>query len=398
MATPEVAEMREPPFKVGGIVELPYFVGRESELKRLTHDLRGLTQNYLILAPQRYGKSSLLHNLRLRVRDEKDLLVPYVNCREMAGYIDFYKITVAALLSEYERKRRVPGLWTKFRSVFKEGILKAARRLDEIGGSIGELGRIYLKFREQEADESELVRAAFRSFRSLSEEKNLKIVFLLDEFQEIAVFDKFIFNLLKKELDLPSNVRYFFSGSSMSMLTEIFLKAEAPLYLMVARHHMKPLELDEVIEFVRERLKIAGVSIDREAAAQIYVLTGGIPFYIQKLGLIAFQDALLEGKKEIGEEDVKRAFATMLDELDGEFEARWLFRFSPLQRQILKTLADLGEARLTDIATETDHKPSDISSSVTRLKGMMIIAKLESGSYSIVDRVFAAWLAKSRPR
>jgi hypothetical protein len=36
LAIEEVVEMREPPFKVGGIVEPPYFVGRESELKKLT--------------------------------------------------------------------------------------------------------------------------------------------------------------------------------------------------------------------------------------------------------------------------------------------------------------------------------------------------------------------------
>lgn len=388
--------VNEAPFKVGGAVEPPYFVGREDELERLSSDLRGLTQNNLILAPRRYGKSSLLHNLKLRVKAEKNLLVPYVNCREIASYSDFYRITVAALLSEYERKRKIAGLWVNFKEIFKERILRAAQRLDEIGGSIGELGRVYLKFREKEADEKELVRAAFRFYRELAEEKNLGIVFLLDEFQEIAAFNDYIFNLLKKELDLPSKVRYFFSGSSMSMLSEIFLREDSPLYLMVARHYMEPLGLEEVVDFVQGRLEVVGISIDRETAELFHSLPGGIPFYIQKLGLITFQDALLKGKEEVDEEEIKSAFAAMLDELDGEFEVRWLSKFSNLQRRILRALADLEEARLTDIALQMGCKLSDISSSIIRLREMMIIAKQENDRYSIVDQVFHAWLARER--
>jgi len=386
--------MTEAPFKVGGIVEPPYFVGRQKELKKLTDDVRGLSQNYLILAPRRYGKSSLLHNLKLQVKGDPDLLVPYINCREMERYDDFYRLSVGALLTEYERKRKVSGLLAKFRVVFKERVLKAVQRLDEIGGSIAELGKVYLRFREQEVDEKELVRAAFQFFRSLAEEKGFQIVFLLDEFQEAAGFDGYIFNLLKKELDLPSEVRYLFSGSSMGMLSEIFLREDAPLYLMVAKHTMEPLKVEEVVDFMQKRLALVNVAIAREVAELFHTLTGGIPFYIQKLGLITVQDALLNNKKQIGEAEINYGFSAMLEELDGEFEVRWLSRFSNLQRQILRTLAGMREARLTDIATQTGRKPSDISSSVTRLKEMMIVGKDENGHYGITDKVFSAWLAR----
>jgi len=66
------------PFQVGGAVEPPYFVGREKELKKLSMDLKGLAENYLILAPRRYGKSSLLRNLKRQNENRKGLLVPYV--------------------------------------------------------------------------------------------------------------------------------------------------------------------------------------------------------------------------------------------------------------------------------------------------------------------------------
>jgi len=390
-----VSSLREAPFKVGGIVEPPYFVNRERELEELAQALRGLSQNYLLLAPRRYGKSSLLHNLKLRLEAEDNLIVPYVNCREIAGYTDFYRITVGAVLQEYERKRKVAGLWKRFQVVFQERILRAARRLEELGGSLREVGQVYLRFREEEVDERALVRATFRFFRDITQEQGLRLVLLLDEFQEVATFNSYLFNVLKKEMDLPSAVRYVFSGSSMGLLSEIFLREQAPLYLMVGKYTMEPLAEEEVVAFVRERFRNAGMTLPKEAAKELHRRCGGIPFYVQKLGLIAFHHALWQRSRTVSPQDIQRAYETMLDELDGEFEVRWLARFSPLQRMILKALASLGEARLRDLAQHIGRKPSDISSSISRLKEMMILQKRTNGTYALVDPVFAAWLARS---
>ena len=341
---------------------------------------------------------TITHNLKLRLEREADLLIPYVNCREIAGFTDFYRITVGAVLQEYERKRKVAGLWKRFQVIFRERILRAARRLEELGGSLQEVGQVYLRFREEEVDEPALVRAAFRFFREITKEQGLRLVLLLDEFQEVAAFNAYLFNVLKKEMDLPSAVRYVFSGSSMTLLSEIFLHERAPLYLMVGKYTMDPLSEEDVVAFVRERFDSVGMTITEEAAGELHRRCGGIPFYVQKLGLIAFHHALLQRSRTVTPEDVERAYETMLDELDGEFEVRWLARFSPLQRMILKALAPLGEARLRDIAQRIGRKPSDISSSISRLREMMILRKQAHGTYALVDPVFAAWLARSDAR
>jgi len=382
----------EVPFRVGGIVEPPYFVGRAHDIEELSRDLRGLVQNRLILAPRRFGKSSLLHNLRLSVQAEPDLLVPYVNCRDVASYADFHRATVSALLAELERTRPVGGLLKRYAEVFKGQLTRALERVEEIGGAIGEAGRVYLKFRDRAVDEHELARETFRFFRALAEEKQVKVVFMLDEFQEVAAFDGYMFNLLKKELDLPSPIRYFFSGSSMRLIARIFLHEEAPLYLMVSRHFMGPLREDVVVTFVQERLALVNLRIGLPAARRLYGLTGGIPFYVQKLGGIVVQRALLDGTEGITLEHVERAFDAMSNELDSEFEVRWLSRFSPLQRRIVRGLARLGQARVTDLAAHIEAKPTDISSSLSRLKDMMIIGQQENGSYVLIDTVFAGWL------
>ncbi|MGY4707259.1 AAA family ATPase [Candidatus Bipolaricaulota sp. J31] len=384
----------EAPFKVGGAVEPPYFVGRGEDLDVLARSARNLDQHYLILAPRRFGKTSLLLNLRHRLEGERSLLVPYVNCRDMAGPEDLYRLLVRALLHELEHKGGLKGLWRKFRTVFGEKVLGAIRALEEIGGEVGEWGRVYLRFREREIDEGELVRAAFSFPGRIAAEHRVGVVFLLDEFQEVAEFDGHIFSVLKAAMDRASSVRYFFSGSSLGLIRDIFLKEESPLYLMVTKYRLGPLPRREALEFLSERFAMGGMDARPEALEGMYELTGGIPFYLQKLGLTVFSQLLFDGKTTVTKAAVKRAFGEMLGELDGEFEGRWLSEFSPLQRRILRALAELGQAGVTEVAKCLRAKPSDLSSSLTRLREAMVIERSDEG-YHIIDTVFARWLTQA---
>lgn len=387
-----MAKEREAPFRVGGIVEPPYFVGREKDLQILGQALRTLSQNVLLLGPRRFGKSSLLWNLRRQAAAEPDLLVPYVHCRDMAAPADLYRGLVQGLLTELEAKRRLPGLWERFRLVFTAGVLRALRALEELGGSLGEWGRVYLRFREAEVDEKALIRAAFSYPKRVAEEHGVRVVFLLDEFQEVARFDGFVFSALKKELDAPGNVRFFFSGSSLGLLREVFLREDSPLFLMVARYELGPLSREEAVPFVVERLSRAGYAAEEAVAVRVYELSAGIPFYLQKLGLTLVQRALLLGQRRLSVDDVDAAFREMLAELDSEFEVRWLSEFSPLQRRILRELAR-GPAGPTALAQALGLKPQDLSSTLARLRAEMVLSRTEEG-YRLTDAVFARWLAE----
>ncbi len=381
----------EAPFKVGGVVVPPYFADRVRDLDVLGRSARNLDQHFLILAPRRFGKTSLLLNLHRYLDDEKSLLVPYVNFRDVAGPEDIYRLMSRALLEEIERKQRLKGIWTKFRTVFGEGMLRAMRSLEGLGGEVGEWGKVYLRFREHEIDDKELLRAAFSFPKRVASEHRVGVAFLLDEFQEVAGFDGYLFSVLKKEMDQSGDVRYFFTGSSLGSIKEIFLRENAPLYLMVTRYRLGPLPRDEAMKFLKERFSSGRLDVDMEAIEHLYSLTDGIPFYLQKLGLILFQRTLIEKLASVDEKDVDAAFEQMLAELDGEFEVRWLHKFSRLQRRILRTLAKIEALGVTRVASRLGMKPSDISSSLARMRETMVVEKGNSG-YRIVDAVFSRWI------
>ncbi|MEA1984605.1 MAG: ATP-binding protein, partial [Euryarchaeota archaeon] len=241
-------------FMVGGEVEPPFFIGRSEEIEKIKLDVLKLAQNNVIIGPRRIGKTSLLRNLRLSVKD--DVLFTLINCREMASISDFFRITTKLLLEAYEEQHKIEGIAKKFTQVFKGKITTAYGSLSEIGGSIEHIGGIYLKFRDDEFNEQDLIAETFEFIDHFSKEKHLSIVLCFDEFQELRKFNGGIFNVLKSRMDSQPNVRYIFSGSSISLLHDVFLKPDSPLYLMASKMQLEPIKEEYVGKYIRQRLGI----------------------------------------------------------------------------------------------------------------------------------------------
>ncbi len=380
------------PFKAGGIVEPPYFIGHKDDLRTLIYDAENLSQNNIVIAPRRYGKTSLLHNIKTYVTKTTDIIIPEINCLEIDTMQDFYKIVIKSILTSYEQKRKVKGLLTSFRTLFKGKITEGLKSIEKVGGSIESIGEIYLHFRENSKDEFDLARATFDFINDFSHEKDQDIILIFDEFQKIDSLDHKLYNLFKKSMDSHKRIRYYFSGSSLAILNKIFLRPNSPLYLMAGKRYLSPLDKNTVIDFVKKRFKIVQLEVQKNTAELFYEYTGGIPYYVQKLGLICFHAALLEKIQSIEERMLSQGYQTMLDEFDGEFESRLQNRFSDNQRRIIKAVSLLGEASLTEIAKEIKCKPTDISSNVNRLYQAMLLLKNSTGKYRVSDEVFRKWV------
>ncbi len=380
------------PFKVGGKVEPPYFIGHDKELQILVNDAINLSQHNVIIAPRRYGKTSLLHNVKLKIEKNSHLLVIEINCREMNCIEDFYKNITENIIKTYAKKFKLKGLFINFQKVISDKITNAINALNEIGGSIKEVGEIYLKFREKTIHEKELLSATFNFIDMFSKEKNQSMLIILDEFQKLDSFNGLIYEFLKSKMDSNNNVKYFFSGSSLGLLDKVFLRQDSPLFLMSGKKYMTPLSEPTVIKFVKKRFKVIQIQLSDNNAKLFYDFTKGIPFYVQKLGLICYHHLLIEKGKSVSDAIIKRSFLEMLDEFDGEYEDRLATRFSDKQNQIIKAIAILEYASITAIAKKLKCKPTNISSTIKRLFQAMIIQKTTDGKYYLSDEVFRQWL------
>ncbi len=380
-----------PAFKVGGRIEPPYFVNREETLERLVHDASTLSQSNVIMAPRRLGKTALLQAVQATLADR--MLAAYVNGLVATNVAAFHDRAVEGVLTAFEQRcGRIRRLLATWRDVLKKPVLGMFERLEEIGGSLRDVGSIRLKFRTQEVDERRLLESTFDFLEGFAQEQEEKLLFILDEFQALAAFGDVVFPLFKAKMDAQQRVTYLFSGSSLGLLTDVFgREGSSPLYQMVGRIFLDEIDPAIMATYVRERLKaVHGTTIADEALAALSRQVGGIPYYVQKLGLELERRILAEQPSEITANDVEASFENLLNELDTAFQERWVNRFSDQQRAILRALS-LGPALSSEIASHIGTLPENLTYNLKRLWGTMIIKK-EDGAYRITDRVFATWL------
>ena len=380
-------------FRVGGRIEDPYYVARPEIEQSLLRDARTLAQSNVIMAPRRFGKTALLQRVCAEVSD--DMLAPYVNCLPLHRAEIFHDRIVEAVLDAFEaRHGRARKLLATWKDMIRRPIIGALERLEEVGGSVQNVGGIRLKFRTQEADEDELLRAALDFPERFAEETGESVLLVLDELQALTALGERIFPLFKSAMDAQRRVAYLFSGSSLTLLRDVFAQeGRSPLYQMVGRVFLEELDSAAVAAFVKRRLKSAdGAQIEPPALDRYVERVGGIPYYVQKLGLLLEHRLHLQGGNTIQQKDIEAAFERLLDELDLDFQERWTTRFSDQQQAILLALC-IGPAGSSQIAERARVPAANLTYNLKHLVGTMILRK-ESNIYRITDRVFAAWLAR----
>jgi hypothetical protein len=318
-----------------------------------------------------------------------------LDCQRVNQPRDLLREVVRSTLQAYERFARIRGLAESFVRALGEKVGSALQRIEELGAKVGKISRVYIQLREAEVDPHELISSSFEFLEGFAREKGLTLVVLLDEAQKLRTLGSEVFDLLKSEMDQVQEVRYIFSGSSLSLLQQVFLEPNAPLYLRTKRILLKPLGEDVAGKYLAERLRFAGKKISKDALDRILELTRGMPFYVQWLGHTCYWHSVVAEQEEIGLAMVNQAYADALEEFGLEFEARFESGFSPNQRSILRAMADEGGGwvRLFQIGWRM-HKPLNLLGKDMRIMvGSMTLERGGKGEYRIVDPLYEGWLS-----
>ncbi len=390
-----MADRRTPrgAFRVGGRITAPYYVDRPEVQVALLRDARTGSQSNVLMAPRRFGKTALLRKACAELSGER--LAAYVNCLPLHRADAFHDRIVESVLGAYEAQYgRVRRLLATWKDVVKRPVFSALEHLEEVGGSLQSVGSVRLKFRTQEADADDLIRAALDFAERFAEEQDTDVLLALDEFQALVSLGESIFSHLKEAMDAQRRVVYLFSGSSLSLLRDVFgREGESPLYGMVGRVFLDELDERRVAAFVKRRLaSVYDAGISEDALTRFLERVGGIPYYVQKLGIALEQRLHFHSMQTIEEADIDAAFDALLNEIDLDFQERWTTRFSEQQQAILLALGE-GPATSGLIAERAGTAPENLTYNLKKLVGTMILSK-EDRTYRITDRIFAAWLAR----
>lgn len=128
---------------------------------------------------------------------------------------------------------------------------------------------------------------------------------------------------------LKPNFKLFVCGSATSWMLSKFIGDKGGLYGRISRSiHLSPFTLRETELFLRD---IKGMTVNRKQVADIYMILGGIPYYL---------DMLVKGNplNKCIDDLFYREGAPLRGEYD--FLFRSLFKDSKIYRDVVETLAD----------------------------------------------------------
>jgi hypothetical protein len=363
----------ENPFEYQRIVVGKAFVDREQEIKILTKALLS-GENMLLYSPRRLGKSSLLHEVLLRIGNQR-----------IAMYVDLWECLTESEIAGKLATGIVNATFTKME--------KAAAALKEVITSTRPLmtlepdGSIGLKLEYIEKDKT--LKETLYLIEKIAEKRKKKVIIVIDECQVIAEFEGHrIEKLFRTVIQQQRLATYVFSGSKQHVLKAMVNQKTRPFYRQLSPMTLGPIPFEAFSPFIKKGFsKIA--RIDDRAIEEIYRFTGGNPQRTQQVCHFLFVQAQ-DGKKPTSEQ-VKKVVTDLCLTLDKEFEDELDSIKNKRQRAILKALAlDSTEKPLSaDFIKKHILGPS--SSVQTALK-MLIKKGVLDEHYHFIDPLFENWI------
>jgi len=357
-------------------------IDRAGELERLAGLAEG-GHNARLIAPRRYGKTTLLSRLgeEAERRGMRSVYVDFfgvitlddVATRIDRAYTDALKGSLASWYAGVRRRWRLKG---------KVGV----------GGTGAEAESLLA------GEAGELLTDVLDLPKRLHERDGLRTLVMMDEFQEILTAadsaDAVIRSSIQHHRDEAS---YVFAGSHPGLMGELFGGRGRPLYGQSREIQLHPLGDEDLAEYVEARFARSG----RSAGAVMEDLLDLVRGHPQRAMLLAHHLWEAAGTRPPGPEEWGVAVAAAFSELQEAFERYWE-RLSTNERRVLAAVAWTGKWGLgTSLLAKDTLERFRLSKSTARsVSGQLVregeLQRLEDGGYQLVDPVLEAWVASDR--
>ena len=357
------------------------FYDRKEIFADLRSRLLSGPSNIVLYGPRRYGKSSLVSQLVLELEKAG---VPCV-------IFDVMKVpSIDLFVSSYATRvyQKFAPLKFEFRKI--GGFLKNLR-LKLTVGSDGEPG-ISFDIAQSRIGSEELTEILDLPQKIIPKDKRAVIV--MDEFQEVSELlpnDQFE-RVMRSVIQNHENISYIFLGSRYHMLRRMFTERNRPFYKSAIAMMLDKPPFEESVEFVVSRFASGGVTLSREVAAQLVFKIDNIPYYIQQLGFEVFRLVDDEGRNEVLQDDVDRAYRLLSGFNRDQYEQQML-SFSTAQKKLLAALSQ-ERTREFDDSYRTKYRLGASSTVNSTKKKLMENGYIEmsDGKYCVADPFFAEFL------
>ena len=363
-------------FEYSKIVQKEGFIGRNEEVNRLSSDFSAL-ENCAVLAPQGWGKSSLIHrSAQVASRKDGNLCVCIVDLSNVKNEERFYELLAQAVLKSVSRNQK--EVVENVNRLFS-GIKPRISFADAFSFSV-DFDWNDLRLHREEVIDLPM---------TVAREKGLKVVVCIDDFHAISQFDhpEHLLEKFNSHWTAHENVSYCISGTCVSMV-EKFLKSSPVFKGACDIMYLGQIDRAEMIRSFREKFADTGKYLDEEYAGLIMDLAESVPFYMQQIAHLSWMNTSVVCSREV----VEQAHQTIVDQMGNVFE-NLTSSFTEQQLCYLNAVI-AGETVIS--TSEVLHRYRITSAtSASRSKSALIDRRIicnRDGRMIINDPIYAYWL------
>jgi len=373
--------MKHNPFRKRTGILPSYFTGRENELNELKETYNstkmGVPGHLILYGPKGIGKTSLLLKFQKEISDLKNVYSVRIPLME-GNFDDIYTVIL-------EKCSDTLGI----------NITHFWEKINSLGINIPLIGGISLS---REIPKTSPVIAFEKILNVVYDEldsDNPVLILLFDDLQRIMGNDETmkILSILQNaliELNLKGkNIMFVATGSE-----DIFYKIQDKLDSAVRifePYLIGPLSYEEVCEAINVPVEKENVSFEEDVLKEIYVLSNGIPYYMQILAYHCFEE--VNENNKVTMDEFKKASIHSLNIL-ARREFKVLFNKSTTEeRKILCLMAESDETILSySYIKNNANLNSEPSSLLKNLINKNMIIKPSRGKYKLKNNFFKLYL------
>ncbi len=273
------------------------FIGRTREIKKISFLLQN-SQSVLLVAPRRYGKTSLMFKVKEKLEQENIIVI----------HIDLMNLYSLRYLSE-------TIIEYTYNSI---GLVRVIKNIKDLSTSfltntINYLASIKLSMESVEfettsklvndktMDDIKLFEYALSLPQKIAKLTNKKIVFMYDELGEIKHYKKHneLLKKMRSAFQIQKDVTYIFAGSQYSLMHDIFQNSNSPFFKFAQKIEVEVMKETDFIEYFKKLFNQFNLNVYDMFVRDIVKLSNGIPYYTMSIANKVLTNTIIDDKKHI---------------------------------------------------------------------------------------------------
>ena len=369
------------PYHFGSPAEIDHFCDREVELQTL-QALMLNGQNAILIAPRRFGKTSLLNLVVERVRADGG----------RTGRVNLMRCSTEQEIAE-ELMRGVlhgPAGWLRGNLAALTQKFSRFRQAPTFNIENGEVKSIQLVGASAATNWRDVISEAIRLLKDLGDDRH-PVSLVIDEYQRGVEISESLPSMTKALIDDLPDVSLVLAGSKRHLMEQISNDPErSPLYNIGQKIYLPQIPRSDFIEYLVQRALESGKTLAADVAGRIFDIANGVPNDVQ---LLAFFSWEVPGTV-IDAAAVNSATTQAVDSQKEEF--RYIFEhLSRSQQRLLKLVARGGVTNIqgTETIRALGTSQSGAGKARDHLQQQELIVRRDS-TWILSSGFFQAWLTR----